>query len=352
MTIDELVRAALDAADTDIPAELLDVTEQQLRRDFDTLTEPTAHAPQPHSTRRRVFTAVVVGTAIAATFAGIFAFTRNQPPRPKVDVAASSTTTATAPAQLPAAVMEWLSGQYVNPPGPGSSRGFGDVATSASWVLTQQARAEQAVEGHVTNASDATVYLFDVHGTFGAVFNCPAMIVGKPHQACGGPPATDQYVALDPRTMKAETLFPSASAPHVDLSKLGRVGKVDFTAHTPIPARDKVVIVTGRIQTTPSSSKTVVLTDPHAVAQFIALFDTSHLSTGGVYHCPLATFDPELYTISFASSRSAPPDVTVTVADTGCRDAGFDFADGTPGGTLEPMAGYNFIAAARTALHS
>jgi hypothetical protein len=86
-------------------------------------------------------------------------------------------------------------------------------------------------------------------------------------------------------------------------------------ANEHIPARDKVVTVTF------GSKGSKVFTDSETVSRLIAQFESSHTGLDGLHSCPSMSTRSGRYTLKFAATRSARPDVVVTIIDGGCRGA-------------------------------
>ena len=326
MTIDERVRDAFHDADALMPPESFDDLGRQLARDFDALDEPAADPRHARPARARALIAISVAAAIAATLVGLFTLERGRSSAPNVDVRSGTSTTSAPLLAGPAAINAYaqqLLDRAVLPPGASASTAsppdvLGPVPSPM--VKTQ-------VDVHrlfsVPMSAEAVAAFVETHTTPGTRASGP----GHGSLSIRGVKALliEQYANATPGDMiESAELYYAVTSSGPSTSTLRVDALVVWGPHHPhIPARDKVVTVTGTLQYPSGKSKTVVVTDARTVAQLVTEFEKAQIMLNPtVYNCPLVISHPSLVTFSFAASRSAQPDVVVKVTDTGCRIAG------------------------------
>jgi hypothetical protein len=349
--IDDILRGALRDADTTMPTTLLDDLGRTLERDFDDLVEPTA---TPRSTPRvhgRVYVAIAVATAVAAAGVGVFAVTRSKSAKQDIGVQPDPTTIATtnAPDGLIAAnaLARRLLDHVILPQAatPTTARPPAILRNDDSFPPSK-ARITRHRRWTVPMTASGVSHFLTTHAAWGTVqqgYGTLTNPTGKAYTVNQHVthPADDTIVSADIHYSIATTT-PSASFVQVDVV-------IEWGPHHPhIPARDKVVVVSSTIYY-PVHSKTVVVTDPRAVADLVAAFEKAPMRLpNSLYNCPSESVHPERYTLRFGPSRSAPPDVVVDFADTGCGTATVRI-DGRAAPSI--YGGY-MVPGARTAIHT
>jgi hypothetical protein len=324
MTIDERVRDALHDADAHMPAAVLDNLGRQLARDFDALAEPAADPRRARGARTRVFIACSVAAVIAAALVGLFTLTRGRSAAPNVDVQPGTSTTATRPAGQVAAeaLARQLLDRAVLPPGASVSTA---PPPSVLSLLPPHPGARTLVDLHglwtVPMSAHEAASFAQAHVTPG-LRNFGVGLGSFSIRGVTALEVEEELISTTDDTIDSAELFYSASATGPATSALRVDAFVVWGPHHPhIPTRDKVVTVTGTLQYPSGKSTTAVVTDARTVAQLVTAFEKARIVLDSVLSCPLVELRPSLVTMSFATSRSAQPDVVAKVEDTGCRIA-------------------------------
>jgi hypothetical protein len=322
MTIDERVRDALRDADAHMPAADLDNLGRQLARDFDALAEPMPGPLHPPRTRARVLIAVSIAAAILAALVGLFTLTRDRSSTPNIDVQPTSTTSAplVGPPDITAFAQQLLERATLPPGASVTTASPPDVlgAPPSPMVKTQ-------VDPHrlfsVPMSAEAVAAFVETHTTPGTRASGP----GHGSLSIRGVKALlieQDALATPGDVIESAELYYAVTSSGPSTSTLRVDALVVWGPHHPhIPARDKVVTVTGTLDYPVGKSKTVVLTDAGSVAESVKAFEQALIMGDGPHGCPPAEPHPSLITFSFATSRTAQPDVVLKVEDTGCRIA-------------------------------
>lgn len=320
--IDDIVRNASNDADATLPAGLLERVSAQLADEFDSVRELAPTAAKRPRARASVLVAIALVVAVALS-TGVFAATRDRSPRPAVEVRPTPSTT-TAPAlsdrATAAALADELLDRATLPPGARVS------TTATPSILAGPAtspRAATSVDHHrqfavPTPAPDVAAYLQNhpspgtsSGGANGSVTagNTIAYFVEQPVANITG-----DLIVFAEIEYSATAIDAATSILRVDAIVIWG------PRHPHIPPRDIVVVASRELASNPHRLTTIVVVAPPMVAQLVAAFEKSTVEVG-IRHCPAAFGNPDVYTLSFAPSRTARPDVVVSIDDTGCVDA-------------------------------
>jgi hypothetical protein len=319
--IDEVVRHAFDDADTALPTGLLERVGAQLADEFDSVREPAHIVGTGAGARARVRVALGIGLVIVVGVV-VFALTRNHSARPAVEVrpTSSTTTTATSGPDTASALADELLDRATLPPGARPSSAplppiLALPATSPSATTLVDHHRQFAVP---TAAPEVAAFLQD-HPNPGTASDGIGSVTGAGNTIAY---FVDEAVAniTGDLIVSAEIEY-SVTAANAATSVL-RVDAIVIWGprHPHIPARDVVVVATRELASDPHRRTRIVVTDAPTVAQLVAAFEKSKEDVA-VRHCPLAIGNPDVYSLSFAASGTARPDVVVSIAATGCSDA-------------------------------
>ncbi len=301
--IEEQIRDALQHADAGARPEFGAELEARLAAEYDGV-DGMADLVDMTSRRPRRWALATIG--IAATLAvllgvGLFARTSN-------DGSVTATTTVTrTPKQQAQALAAKLLDDLALPPGAVAAKAplpvnFGRLDPSTTVRATKAWLVPMSV-------ADADAYL-RAHSTSGMKVTATGTIGGGKSFTADLHPLPDGYAAASVDLV----LEPAGNATHLTAE-----ARVIWYPPRPlaehIPARDKVVTATF------GSKGSKVFTDAPTVNKLIAQFESSPTALDGVHSCPSLSLHPGMYTLKFAASPSARPDVVVTIVDGGCRGA-------------------------------